>query len=396
MKILQDIQHQGAVVDHDGLVKRISGPDRYQTAIRIWQNMYTLGFNFVDLNKGWVMDYNPGNTIVLARGDDFADALVGAPLADQLDAPILLTTSNKLHPATKSALVDYVEKFEDELIDMGGIFDVYVLGGTTAISEAVVNELIYAIETEFDALDVRAIRISGADRYETAVKIAKKIGLPTGAQADVIFASGEDFPDALSAAPYAANEGTPILLTRGNSLPDDVVDYLKDLKKGAGALKAAVAGGSVAVSENVLSQLNKLKYRSSGSDVKVFGEVSRVWGKDRYETSVELGKFYGSIVNTKSGKIVTRDGSGWFYVATGEDFADALTGAPLAALNGTGILLVNKNAIPGSVEKVMNFQDNIDGEPTAELTILGGEVAVSLNNAVKMYNLVRYPAWAPR
>ena len=84
------------------------------------------------------------------------------------------------------------------------------------------------------------------------------------------------------------------------------------------------------------------------------------------------------------------------YVATGEDFADALTGAPLAALNDTGILLVNKDALPGSVQKVIDFQDKKAGEGTAKLTILGGEAAVTLNNAVKMYNLVRYPAWAPR
>jgi len=406
MKILQEIQHRGAVVWHDGLVSRISGPDRYQTAVRIWQNMYTLAAGDED-----VVEYYPGNTIVLARGDDFADALVGAPLAwalaNDIEAavPVLLTTSNKLHPATKSALVNYVEKFEDELIDMGSIFDVYVLGGTAAISEAVVNELIYAIETEFDALDVRAIRVGGADRYATSVAVAKKVVdvYDDDFINDPIIATGEYFPDALTAAPYAAFEGRPILLTNSSSLPASVSDFLKDQGKEAGVkgLDVVVAGGAAAVSENVISQLNKLKFRAGGTDNKVFDTVTRVWGADRYATAVELGKEFGAIdKSTKKMALGMGDeqlvDSGFMYVATGEDFADALTGAPLAALNETGILLVKQNSIPSSVEKVIDFQSNKKGEPTAYLDILGGEAAVSLHNAVTMYNLVRYPAWAPR
>ncbi len=410
MKILQDIQHQGAVVDHDGLVKRISGPNRYETAIRVWQNMYTVGFVYENENEGWVMDYNPGNTIVLARGDDYADALVGAPLASQLGAPVLLTTSNKLHPATKSALVDYIEKFEDELTaaPFNGVFDVYVLGKEDAISEAVVDELRWAIETEYKALDVRAIRVGGADRYATSVEIAKKINALIGGEnewPEVIFASGETdrFGDALSAAPYAAAGGNadrtapiPVLLTKGNALPASVTKYLKDLQYDIA--DAVVAGGSAAVSEKVIGQLNNLEYRLAGADQDVFGTVTRVWGADRYITSVELGKHYGLInVNApNAGRITTANDDAQVLVATGADFADALTGAPLAAQMGTGILLVKKDTLPSDVEKAMNFQSNRARDNTAELTILGGEAAVSLSNAVKMYNLVRYPAWAPR
>ncbi len=423
MGILQNIQHRGAVVKHDGQVKRISGPNRYETAVRIWQNMYTNRFIFEDDDSGWVVNYNPGNTIVLARGDDFADALVGAPLAYALGnrvdyvstpAPILLTTSNKLHPATKSALADYIDKFEKELIrDFNGVFNVYVLGGTAAISDAVVNELIYAIGSEFDALDVRAIRVGGADRYATSVAVAKKlVALQNNNYINnPIIATGEYFPDALTAAPYAAAAGRPILLTNSNSLPGSVSDYLKDQGKETGAttLEVVIAGGSAAVSEKVFDQLLNLKYRKDGTDKKAFAKVTRVWGADRYATAVELGKHFGkitgddiiSVCNNGGNSSQSGDGGGLaicgmvdhstcenlMYVATGEDFADALTGAPLAAMKNTGILLVNKNAIPNSVEKVMYVQTST--EHTAKLTILGGEAAVTLNNAVTMYNLVR-------
>ncbi|HHX88089.1 MAG TPA: cell wall-binding repeat-containing protein, partial [Firmicutes bacterium] len=60
MRILQDIQHNGAVVTHPGPVSRISGPDRYETAVRIFQN--------------YVEDLEPAlDTVVLARGDVYAD-----------------------------------------------------------------------------------------------------------------------------------------------------------------------------------------------------------------------------------------------------------------------------------------------------------------------------------
>ena len=296
-----------------------------------------------------------------------------------------------------AAAANSAVEFEDELIEMGGIFDVYVLGGTAAISEAVVNELIYAIETEFEALDVRAIRIGGADRYETAVKIAEIIitlNEELGYSNELVFASGEDFPDALSTAPYAVYYQVPILLTKGGNLPACVVDFLKDVAKGDDGfgeegLEAIVAGGAAAVSENVLSQLTKLKFRQAGKDLKVFNKVTRVWGADRYATSVELADHYDMLDD--DGKINYN-----FYIATDENFADALTGAVLAGWEGTGILLVKQDTIPGCVEKVINFQDNTAGDWSTYLTILGGENAVTLYNAVKMYNLVRYPAWAPR
>src|SRR5699024_4272974 len=57
-------------------VDRLKGKDRYRTALEISQN-------------GWEDGALEGGSVILARGDDFADALAGVPLADALDSPIL-------------------------------------------------------------------------------------------------------------------------------------------------------------------------------------------------------------------------------------------------------------------------------------------------------------------
>lgn len=344
MKYLQEIQHRGAVVRHDGPVKRISGPDRYDTAARVFQNYVDVSAEDVD-------------TVFLARGDDFADALAGAPLAAEMNAPILLTYSNKLAEATEEVLIDYID--DNELAKL----TVYVLGGEKAISKKVVDALKEAIDDEF-GFEPSVTRIGGADRYETAVKIARK--LVDWDESEVIFASGENYPDALSVGPYAATESMPILLTRTDSLPDCVEDFIEGLEPG---MSAVVAGGPAAVSEDVITSLTKIK--SGGT--KVFGsDVERVYGDTRYETAVELAKYFELVAGDEDA----------IFIATGEDYADALTGAALASLNETGILLVRKNAVPRKVDRFLD-------ETGQELTILGGEAAVSLNNAVTLYDLIK-------
>ena len=88
--------------------------------------------------------------------------------------------------------------------------DVIVLGGTTAISNAVVDEL-GAITTG----SVR--RVAGTDRYSTSVAVSSD-GF---AAANIVFlTTGTAFPDALSAAPAATRLGAPILLTTPACAPD--------------------------------------------------------------------------------------------------------------------------------------------------------------------------------
>ncbi|MCM3742069.1 cell wall-binding repeat-containing protein [Oceanobacillus luteolus] len=274
-------------------VSRISGSDRYQTAVKVSQD-------------GW----NRANTVVLARGDEYADALAGVPLAGKHNAPLLLTQSNKL--------TDVTEKEIKRL----GAKTVYLLGGEGAISKSVENKV--------KKLGVTVKRISGNNRIGTASAIAKEVG---GKKAVVV--NGYNFPDALSVAAYAAQQGMPILLTQPNRLPAETKATL------ANYTETLVVGGTGAVSKGVMDQLPKPK---------------RVSGNTRYATTAAVAKHFN--LNTKH-----------YYVATGKDYPDALSSAALAAKNKSGVLLVN-NGVPWQV------RDFLQSKKVEEVTIIGGKSSV--------------------
>ena len=154
-------------------------------------------------------------------------------------------------------------------------------------------------------------RISGADRYQTAVAISA--AYPVGV--DVVYvATGENYPDALSAAPAAAKQGGPLLLTARGVLPTAVQQEIARLKP----QRIVVVGGENAVARTVSDQLALL------------APTSRAAGADRFETS----------------RIVTReafaeDGSSIAYVATGTNFPDALSASAAAGSLGSPVILVN-------------------------------------------------------
>ncbi|WP_377559013.1 carboxypeptidase regulatory-like domain-containing protein [Ornithinibacillus salinisoli] len=289
---------------------RIFGEKRYDTAIEISK-------------EGW----ESSDVVVLAQGNDFADALAGVPLAHQLDAPILLTKSADLNEETFRE----IERLEAR--------EVIVLGGTTAIHESVVTEL------EEAGLDVR--RIAGEKRYETAALIAEEVA-PDGAE-QVVITNGRNFPDALSIGSHAAEVGMPILLTKTDELPTATEEALANL----GVAETLVVGGPDVISEELLTDLP---------------QAERLAGENRYETNVAVHEHFGV-------------GSRHLYVSTGRNYADALTGAVLAAKNDSAIILVG-NKVPDGVSEL------IEGNDIQRLTIFGGEEAVSMDVASELEALL--------
>lgn len=280
-------------------VERIQGGSRFLTAVEISK-------------AGWTGATN----IVLARSDDYADALAGVPLAYRLDAPILLTPPSRLDSDTLAE------------IKRLGAAKVIILGGTSAISAQVEKTL------KNEGLDVE--RINGGNRFDTAAKIANRVA-PNGVGTAVI-AYGLNFPDALAAAPYAAMEGYPVLLANKSSAPLETLNAINSL----GVNVTIVVGGNLVIEEKVLSQLPSPK---------------RVYGSNRFDTAVELAKYFDP-------------GNTHMYIATGLQFADAITGAVLVAKNNTGILLVGNKVSP----EVKNYINDYNIE---KLTVFGGYRAVS-------------------
>lgn len=111
------------------------------------------------------------------------------------------------------------------------------------------------------------VRISGANRYDTAVQVSKAV---FDKSYYAILASGENFLDALPASTLANAFGAPILLVQKSSVPKETYAELDRLK----VENVYILGGKATVNESVEKALKAKGY-----------EVQRIGGKNRYETS---------------------------------------------------------------------------------------------------------------
>ncbi|MCR8670956.1 cell wall-binding repeat-containing protein [Agrococcus sp. HG114] len=162
-------------------------------------------------------------------------------------------------------------------------------------------------------------RIAGEDRFETAVEISQA-GYGEGAPV-VYVASGEVWPDALTAAPAAAHEGGPLLLVRRDAVSDQVLEEIARL----GAAEVVIVGGEPSVGAAVEEAIAGIDSVSS---------VVRLAGADRFETS----------------RLVAErafDSAEGAYVATGLRFPDALSaGAAAGHLDMPLVLVDTREAVP--------------------------------------------------
>lgn len=255
-------------------LNRYYGVDCFETAVAISRT-------------GW----ETSETVILARGDDYADALTGVPLAYKLNAPILLTRTKSLPE------VDIVE------IQRLQARKVIILGGSVAIAETVANKL--------RELGLSVERIGGIDKYDTAAKIAEQV-----VSADVstaVIVNGDNFYDALAVSSYAAVKGYPMLMVKTDTIPPTTAEVMERLK----ISNTYVIGRAEDIGETVYGQLQA---------------PLRVGGGDRYATAVELAKYFA---------VAPRE----LFIATGLNFPDSIAGAVLAAKHNTGILYV-----PGTLQ----------------------------------------------
>jgi putative cell wall-binding protein len=291
----------------DRSARRLAGDTRIDTAARLSAAIYP--------------DAQAAPAAVLARADQFADALAGAPLAASVGGPLLLTASDALPPATAEELRRALEPAAA----------VHILGGPAAVSEAVRREV--------QALGFRPVRHGGANRFETAAAVAVELPASTGA----VLASGVSFPDALAVSAPAARDGLPVLLTAQDRLPDPTATALMARESSA----VTIVGGPAAVGADVEAEV-----RALGPDVE------RLAGADRYATAVAvLDAFH--------------DEPAAVSVASGLTFPDALAGARHAAEFGQPLLLTDPRTLSApSAEALRRHRPQ-------RLDVYGGAAAVS-------------------
>ncbi|MEN8602461.1 cell wall-binding repeat-containing protein [Microbacterium rhizosphaerae] len=285
-------------------VGRVSGDDRYATAAAMSRTAFPVD--------------GPG-TVYVASGVSFADALSVGPVVTKTHAGLLLTDPSGLPPATQTELARLRPA------------RIVVVGGPAAVSDTVLAQL--------RGLAPAVTRIWGSDRYATSRAVVES-AYPPGSSARVLVATGANYPDAEAAVPAAAALSAPILLVNGSASAVESATAAELARLGAD--RVTVLGGLNAISAGVASTM--------GSNVT----VDRVAGADRYETAVAIAHLASPATSADA------------YIASGENFPDALAAATLlGAAPGPIYLSPRDCAPPDVVADVIRI-----GATTA--TILGG------------------------
>ena len=325
-------------------VLQAAGATRYDTGVQISQHQWA--------STGVTTDTRTqAKAVVLATGNDFADALVAVPLAKKVQGPLLLTDG--LATTTNSAVLTEIQRVlptKDTKI--------FLLGGNVALNEG--------IEKQLQKLGYTTERLSGADRFATAVAVAtSKDGMNDPSH--VIVARGDEgtnhngFADALSAGSYAANVfgggNSAVVLSNFNTFDSATQAYVQS-KLHAGQENVAAVGGQAATAMTTIKG-------SAGTYVSAVG-------RDRYETAAKVAAAF--LPNGKAAQI---------GVATGTVFADALTGGAYQATVGGPLLLTDPKVLPASTA------DAVAGFSTQEINIFGGNVAISPTVAKEIAALLK-------
>jgi uncharacterized protein YkwD/putative cell wall-binding protein len=268
-------------VDKFGLQTQIAGPDRYDTAILVSKKSYPSG----------------APVVVVAKGDNFPDALAAAPLAAAYGGPVIITPSGGLTAAVKNEL---------KRLNPKTFFSI----GLSSQVTAQLTSLLPSAKPEI---------LHGVDRYETAALVAAELKAKLGKIDKVVLVAGDKFPDALSASPLAAKNGWAILLTpQAGPLPSVTAKAIAD----CGASSALVVGTKV--------------------NPPVANVVYKV-GTDRYQTSALVAE-YAAGMGLSFGHVA---------MATGENFPDALVVGPYLAKDA-GILVLTRSAgVPSTISDLL-------------------------------------------
>lgn len=278
--------------------------------------------------------YDHAETVILASGTSYPDALAASALAGDRKAPILLMDGDAVPAGTAEA---YAELAPSRVL---------VVGGRDRITDSAVARLTGDTAT--------VTRIAGVERYQTAAAVAAQlssVGSIDGKRT-AFLATDHGFADAVSAGPAAAAGNLPILLTSTSQLPGATRKALTD----RGIAHVVVLGDENAVGAEVVAAVRKLGIT-----------VERLGGVDRNHTATAVADW-----SIARGFL---DDTG-VVVARGDDLgggADALAVAPMAAVDRTPILLTANASDPSTASG--NWMA-AHATNTVGMTVVGNEDAV--------------------
>ena len=303
-----EVDDEGALeaLDDDGALEaqaksykvlQVAGKDRYATAVAAAKKAYPSGVT--------------SGCAIIVNGEDrcWPDAMSVAGLAGALDCPILYCSTSQLPSTTSKALGTL------------GVKDVIIVGGTPSVSASV--------KTDIEALGITTKRLSGANRYDTQAAVYNygRTQKLWGTEL-AIMASGESFPDALSASPLAFVLKAPIFLCpKSGQLTEAQLKALFTVK----AKRCILTGSSASVPDSMEGMLRAAVAKATGKDTVV---VTRLGGSNRYQTSAKIAQWA-----VDKGHLAW-SGAGF---ASGTKAPDALAGSVLQGKKGAVMLLIDEN-----------------------------------------------------
>ena len=372
--------------------------------------------DFTDADGSWITKNIAGFAIhenhdkVISKGDDIdgkhlytvtitdVNNVYNAKLSDLYNGLFLTSKGEELlstikeYDAKDNYFVDYTATVKTEA---NGLYSVTLTFEKT-VNKEVVKNVLRITTNDKDKLDLFASGISakgsthhgsvirkfpvqklaGANRYETAVKVAKEnADIKTVAEnGNIVLVNSNSLVDGLAAAPLAAsvinqdntigsgNYVAPILLTDANGIPKATKDYMKEVvaHQRVGALDKVtvyLVGGETVISKAVENDLKEIGLR-----------VVRAGGKDREETSLKVAEIIRKDANANN----VNQTEAFLVGADGE--ADAMSVAAYAAEHTTPIIVESRK---GLSEDAVEFLKGYKNTNAKDVTIIGGESVVS-------------------
>lgn len=291
---------------------RLDGLNRFEAAA---------AFTQAEIETG-----DPLPVVYIVNGLNFPDALGAGPAAAYQGGALLLVEPTLIPESTRAEL----ERLAPDRIE--------IVGGAGSVSEAVKAQLNLIAPTT---------RIGGSDRFAASRAVAREVWGDTGAR-EAFIATGYNYPDALSAGSIASIHGSPVILVDSapgfdpDPLDAATVQLLIDL----GVETVHIVGGPGSVGYGIEQSLIAMPS---------LGQVDRFGGANRYEASSFLAASFPQ--------------ADMRFVATGENFPDALAGSWLAGRYGGAIVLVPGSCIPASAARQLAAVELV--------IILGGPASVT-------------------
>jgi putative cell wall-binding protein len=280
--------------------------------------------------SGWAVDPDvPGTSITIrVRGSNWSQ-LIAANLTST-DSNSAFVGSGTMHGFSASVYVPVGQ--QNVCVD--------------AVNQSIGKDVTLGCSTLAVPSSVTVSRTAGTDRYATAAQISAENyakGVPVA-----YVASGQNFPDALSAVPAAASQGAPVLLVTSGVIPAPVETELVRLAP----QKIVIVGGTGVISQTVAARLAALVPTAP---------IERIGGRDRWETSRLVGEVLGA---ARSGRA---------YIVSGRNFPDALSAASAAGVQDSPVLLVDglTAAVPAALSAALQRWG------VSNLTLVGGTGVIS-------------------